>query len=291
MYIDGGFTVMYFDFKRVRIICEELKSQIFTGRTALKDILMKEGDYPTFEAADGDAKPWAAFGPEDSWGGIEPFSWFRTKVTVPGAFEGKVLVLEVRTDLSGWDAVNPQFILRVNGEITQGIDVNHTECLLSGCAKGGGVYDIDLHAYSGGSGKKTSLSLSIAMEDESVRKLYYDIQTALLVSEQLPVETKSRIDLLGALNETINLLDLRKPYSAEYVHSVEKAQEYIDAVVYEGMCGPSEATATCVGHTHIDVAWLWTLSQTRQKVCRSFATVLKLMDEYPEYVFMSCMKR
>jgi alpha-mannosidase len=53
------------------------------------------------------------------------------------------------------------------------------------------------------------------------------------------------------------------------------------------MCGPSEAEATSVGHTHIDVAWLWTLSQTRQKVCRSFATVLKLMDEYPEYVFMS----
>ena len=45
--------------------------------------------------------------------------------------------------------------------------------------------------------------------------------------------------------------------------------------------------ATCIGHTHIDVAWWWTVAQTREKVGRSFATVLKLMDEYPNYKFMS----
>ena len=53
------------------------------------------------------------------------------------------------------------------------------------------------------------------------------------------------------------------------------------------MCGHSDVIATCVGHTHIDVAWLWTVAQTREKVARSFSTVLKLMEEYPEYIFMS----
>ena len=48
-----------------------------------------------------------------------------------------------------------------------------------------------------------------------------------------------------------------------------------------------DATACCIGHTHIDVAWLWRLRQTREKAGRSFATVLKLMEEYPEYKFMS----
>ena len=55
---------------------------------------------------------------------------------------------------------------------------------------------------------------------------------------------------------------------------------------YYGVSGGSFNTALCVGHTHIDVAWLWNLEQTRQKVERSFSTVLKLMDEYPEYRFM-----
>ena len=48
-----------------------------------------------------------------------------------------------------------------------------------------------------------------------------------------------------------------------------------------------EATVSAVGHTHIDVAWLWRLRQTRDKTSRSFATVLKLMEEYPDYRFMS----
>ena len=42
-----------------------------------------------------------------------------------------------------------------------------------------------------------------------------------------------------------------------------------------------------VGHTHIDVAWLWTLGVTRRKSVRSFSTVLNLMKQYPEYTFMS----
>ena len=42
-----------------------------------------------------------------------------------------------------------------------------------------------------------------------------------------------------------------------------------------------------IGHTHIDIAWLWTVGQTREKVVRSFSTVLYLMDQYPEYKFMS----
>ena len=43
----------------------------------------------------------------------------------------------------------------------------------------------------------------------------------------------------------------------------------------------------CVGHTHIDVAWQWTLGVTRDKAKRSFTTVLELMKQYPEYIFMS----
>lgn len=44
---------------------------------------------------------------------------------------------------------------------------------------------------------------------------------------------------------------------------------------------------SAVGHTHIDIAWLWTVDQTREKAVRSFSTVLELMDRYPDYKFMS----
>lgn len=68
---------------------------------------------------------------------------------------------------------------------------------------------------------------------------------------------------------------------------MEAAEAHIQEAVYEKMGGYEEVIATCIGHTHIDVAWLWTVDQVRQKSCRSFATVLKLMEEYPDYHFMS----
>ena len=52
-------------------------------------------------------------------------------------------------------------------------------------------------------------------------------------------------------------------------------------------CGHSDAIVNMMGHTHIDIAWLWTLAQTREKAQRSFSTVIDLMERYPEYVFMS----
>jgi alpha-mannosidase len=39
------------------------------------------------------------------------------------------------------------------------------------------------------------------------------------------------------------------------------------------------------GHAHIDVAWLWTLGQTRRKAGRSFHTVMRLMEQFPDYRF------
>lgn len=45
-------------------------------------------------------------------------------------------------------------------------------------------------------------------------------------------------------------------------------------------------TVNAIGHTHIDVAWLWRLKHTREKAQRSFATVLRLMEQYDEYVFL-----
>ena len=46
-------------------------------------------------------------------------------------------------------------------------------------------------------------------------------------------------------------------------------------------------TVASVGHTHIDVAWKWRLRQTREKVIRSYSTVMELMKKYPEYLFMA----
>jgi len=47
----------------------------------------------------------------------------------------------------------------------------------------------------------------------------------------------------------------------------------------------SALNVTAVGHAHIDTAWLWPISETIHKCARTFASQLKLIDEYPEYIF------
>ncbi|HEV2128925.1 MAG TPA: glycoside hydrolase family 38 C-terminal domain-containing protein, partial [Thermomicrobiales bacterium] len=39
------------------------------------------------------------------------------------------------------------------------------------------------------------------------------------------------------------------------------------------------------GHAHIDLAWLWPVAETRRKVRRTWSSVLRLMDKYPDFTF------
>ncbi|MFH1377513.1 MAG: glycoside hydrolase family 38 C-terminal domain-containing protein [Planctomycetota bacterium] len=49
---------------------------------------------------------------------------------------------------------------------------------------------------------------------------------------------------------------------------------------------PGAAVMSATGHSHIDVAWLWPLRETRRKCSRTFSTVLRNMERYPEYRFL-----
>ncbi|MFR8338507.1 MAG: hypothetical protein ACLVAW_18540 [Eisenbergiella massiliensis] len=52
-----------------------------------------------------------------------------------------------------------------------------------------------------------------------------------------------------------------------------------------GSDGKIQGNGECVGHTHIDVAWLWRLKHTGRR--RSvLSTVLRLMELYDEYIFL-----
>ena len=82
------------------------------------------------------------------------------------------------------------------------------------------------------------------------------------------------------------MLDLRRIYSDEFYNSLKTANDYLKNEFYSEI-NYKCSVVTAIGHTHIDIAWLWTISQTKEKAVRSFATVLNLMKQYPDYKFMS----
>jgi alpha-mannosidase len=120
-----------------------------------------------------------------------------------------------------------------------------------------------------------------------IEKYYYDVSVPYEVARLLPNDSEDYISIIQCLNESLNLLDLRKPYSEAFYQSLTQAQKYLTEEFYEKRCGNSKEVIACVGRTHIDCAWLWTLRTTQDKAVRSFSTVLELMRRYPEYKFMS----
>ena len=57
---------------------------------------------------------------------------------------------------------------------------------------------------------------------------------------------------------------------------------------YEKECGKGNIIANCIGHTHIDVAWFWTVMQTKEKAQRSFSTVINMMKRLDNIMNVCC---
>lgn len=275
--------------KRVNVICNELKKLKVKQIFPIWKWMYKEGNFINPEDACNDERAWMEFDARTMhWYGKDRHYWFATSYRVPEELDGRSMWIRVSSQIDEWDdGRNPQFLLFVNGKIIQGMDMNHKECLLTKNAKAGDDLKIELQAYTGILHKEFALQVQVEEIDAEIEKLYYDLKVPLSAFSRMDADDKSRKDIERILNETINLLDLRNPYSDDFYRTLKEASNYVKRALYEEMAGCRDVIATCIGHTHIDVAWWWTVAQTREKVARSFATVLKLMEEYPNYKFMS----
>lgn len=217
-------------------------------------------------------------------GGYDKHFIVRNTLDIPEpTAEGNEIVISVKTGREGqWDSLNPQMMLYVDGKLTQGLDVNHTESLITS-----GRHDILLYGYTGmrKDDMYFPLSVDICEINKLCEKVWYDIKVAFECFENLHEYSVERANIYRNLEYALNLIDLSVPGSESFYDSLKKASEHMDSTIFTGT--KSNVEVYQIGHTHIDVAWLWTLAQTEEKAQRSFATVIKYMEQYPEYIFMS----
>ncbi len=103
-------------------------------------------------------------------------------------------------------------------------------------------------------------------------------------AEKLADDVPARHGLLNALNEAFNVLETRDPLGAAFYASVEPATTALKAGLAKAGA-PLDVIIHATGHAHIDVAWLWTLGETRRKAERTFINVLRQMEQFPDYHF------
>ncbi|NGZ74454.1 alpha-mannosidase [Saccharibacillus alkalitolerans] len=228
----------------------------------------------------------------DSWTGRDRYLWLYRQAEVPSGWAGRNIVGRFDFGRTG-DFYNSGFeaLLFVDGRPYQGVDSNHQEVFLAeGTA--GGTLELAFRLWSGleGGGRplpqEHRLRLAeLAWLDPDADDLYYTARAVLGVFDQLPASEALKPELLALLNGTFRLLDWSKPGSEAFYASVREARVRLRERL-SGMRREHPVTVTAVGHTHIDVAWLWRLTHTREKAARSFSTVLRLMEQFPEYVFL-----
>lgn len=115
--------------------------------------------------------------------------------------------------------------------------------------------------------------------DETVFALWHDVDVLRGMIERLPEKSVRRAQILWALDDAMDALDLHD------VPGTAAAAREILAPVLAAPAASSALTMTAIGHAHIDSAWLWPVRETMRKVARTFSNVDALMDEYPELTF------
>jgi len=277
---------MNFELERQERILQDVEKLIYPQSIPVTDY--KVFDENRKDGYSCSTTEWRNYQTNEVWGKLKQHRWFRTTITIPKEFDRCCVEFIVTTGREGeWDATNPQMLFYLNGEIIQGVDVNHRHITIAEHAVAGETYEVAFLAYSGSVPGDLVIRTALATKDKVVEHFYYDLSSPITTARVLTLcDAENCRRILQKTSGAVDVLDLRVSYSKEFYHSMEAAEAVLKEEFYTNI-NEQAPLVSAIGHTHIDIAWLWPVSQTKEKVLRSFSTVLRLMDQHPNYKFMS----
>ncbi|MFD0962049.1 alpha-mannosidase [Paenibacillus chungangensis] len=250
----------------------------------------KEADVGAMPPSDAE---WTDISIGDRWEGWDKTVWLQAESAVPAAWAGRRVVGLFDIGKSGGgNTTGFESLLYLNGQPYQGVDSNHQEVLLPQGLAGQKV-SLLFKVWSGIYGwtnDKIPLVQQLKQSEltvvhEAADDLYFTAEAAYRTLLVLDKNSWERQQILNALDRAFLLLNWRKPGSEMFYASVGQACSQLKEEL--GKLPKHHAVKVrCIGHSHIDVAWLWRLRHTREKAARTFSTVLRLMEQFPEYVFL-----
>ena len=134
----------------------------------------------------------------------------------------------------------------------------------------------DLH----GSYSASVVQASACRFDYDKWQLRLDLEVILSLLRSLPEKSSRRIQVTRATSRALDLL----PPERGGAKAVRAA---LAKTVWAVGVDPASVRVTAIGHSHIDVEWLWPLRETVRKVGRTFASQLLLMERYPGFKYGS----
>ena len=272
---------------------KRIKEKVYTVCADLDTVIYQTEEPVPFSQRTSGKKISLALG--DTWGKLFDCAWFHFTGIIPESCKGKktVLLLDVGGEGCIYDEDgNPQrgiTTFTVNEENVNDWGWKRVVPFLEE-ANGGENVDFwvdcgynDLFGNFVWGDKERSAPRPykegfIATVNEEMRALYYDYLILDELRKTLPEDSARYCSIMYALLEIKNVL---KEYTSEEVAKARK----ILAKELSKKGGTPSLKLSAVGHSHLDLAWLWPIRETKRKAIRTFSTQLEMLQRYPDYVY------
>jgi alpha-mannosidase len=282
--------------EKIKLLFKLIAPLVFIKRNTLPAFRYRELESalstPSIRTEDNDVD-WQEVHAHEYWGPWLQNFVLRTTFTIPADWDkAEPMALYLPLGEAG-DFSHPEALAYIDGEAYAACDRHHQEILLKPEWADGKAHLLALHGWTGlrDFGIKEPFSklylnpCAVVQIHPPTRELITLARTALEMIQNLDEHSPARVGLLNALNDAFIALDTRDPLDCgDYYESVEPALQVLKAGI-EKSGPPLEVIVHATGHAHIDIAWLWTLGQTRHKAERTFHTVIRLMEQFPDYHF------
>jgi alpha-mannosidase len=230
--------------------------------------------------------------PNSYWGAQNQNFVLQTTFNVRETFSaGAPLALHLPIGDAG-EFSHPEALAYIDGRPLAAVDRHHQELRLPARFADGRPHHLLLHGWTGNLGstdpkpgqKLFMRPCRLVQIHQPTRDFLILARTALETADLLPEIDPARDRLYNALEAAYRAVRFTSPADPDFYDSIPAAMQALETGI--AAAGPPlDAEIIAAGHAHIDVAWLWTLAQTREKARRTSYNVLHLMDEFPAYQF------
>lgn len=281
---------MFFTIEKFQRRVEELEGRRYSGRQCIAPFVSMEGtlgeDAWYHEPPEQIEGP--PFGLNDFFTGRDRYLWLEKSLTLPPQREGYQVVGLFDFGETG-EGNNSGFesLLYVDDQPYQGVDTYHKEVFFP--EKVGETVNLKFLLWTGleGGGKHRTFyhqcrQAEVAYLHTKTDEFYYFARAITETLKLLDRSDEQYEDLKAALDRALAVINWDED---SFYETMEAAHDRLMKEL-ERLEKHTDITVNVIGHTHIDVAWLWRLKHTREKAQRSFSTVLRLMERYEEYIFL-----
>ena len=244
--------------------------------------------------AEAFAAPYRPFAVGEAWGPPWTTTWFRMRGRVAPSWAARRVAAVIDITGGGDTGFTGEGLVYCGQRVLQGVSPNHRVLVLGDDLRAGD--DVELHVEAAANPREHTPGLfgrvdadadpmyrlvcaDLALLDVDAEQAHHDVRVLTEMLAALPQDDPRAAHILMALNDACNAHDPRAPRTS--VAAVRACVAPVLAVP----AAPSAHRITAVGHAHIDSAWLWPARETRRKCARSFSTVLRLMERYPDFHF------